>query len=140
MCKLLYFSTTENPYWRDKGNTPTALQTAYSVHSQTKHHINHKSYIWGGKKVQKRKESNVLTTISASNPVPECKSIIRINPKLFYKLHSRLCEFCLINLYKWFSFTNKLTIKITWKGMSCLKVQKTRVHGYRMNCMQGTNN
>lgn len=23
-----YFSTRGNPYWRDRGNTPTALQTA----------------------------------------------------------------------------------------------------------------
>lgn len=30
-----------------------------------------------------------LTAISATDPVPECKSIIRINTKLFYKLFIR---------------------------------------------------
>ena len=37
--KLSYFSTTEKPYWRDKGSTPTALQTA-SNNSKTSQILN----------------------------------------------------------------------------------------------------
>lgn len=32
-------------------------------------------------------KAKILTTIAASHPVPEGKSIIRINAKFFYELH-----------------------------------------------------
>jgi len=42
---------------------------------------------WKTKNEQKKKKKKKITTISATNPVPKCKSIIRINAKLFHKLH-----------------------------------------------------
>lgn len=36
------------------------------------------------------KREKMLTTITATNPVPKCKSIIRINAKLFHKLQQKL--------------------------------------------------
>lgn len=85
ICTLLYFSMTENPYWRDKGNTPTALQT---VNNGTRRPIrNYRNNKIFQQKERKEEAMNLLTTVSASHPVPESKSIIRINTKLFHKLH-----------------------------------------------------